>query len=171
MKEAERNKVLHRLWVRARAWPRREPTSSLRRMLVSPRAPDRLLALLLMREELRDGEPKTYFSIARRAIRDRDNNCRWQALIVVGEFIPYDPDAVWRVVARYAESKSQDMRVAVTVVLLEHLLENDFETFFRRVVKRIEAGSPYLRSLLPLCWGLTRAQEKRMRKYLSGETA
>lgn len=78
---------------------------------------------------------------------------------------------MWRVVTQYADSPSADMRMAVTVLLLEHLLEHDFETFFKRVVTRIEAGSRYMRSLLPVCWGLTKAQEARVRRYLSGAAA
>jgi hypothetical protein len=169
--EARRDRRLHRLRLRAREWPRRESTASLRRMLASHRTSERLLALLLMREQLVEGQPRDYLAMARRAVADPDNTCRWQALIVIGEFIPYNADVVWRVVAQYAESRSDDMRMAVTVLLLEHLLEHDFETFFKRVVKRIEAGSRYMRSLLSGCWGLTKAQEARVRRYLSEAAA
>ena len=56
-------------------------------------------------------------------------------------------------------------------LLLEHLLEDNFETFFTRTIKRIEAGSRHMRSLLPGCWGLTKAQERRVTRYLRGEAA
>jgi hypothetical protein len=140
-------------------------------MLASRRASDRLLALLLMREQLLEGKPEAYLGMARGAVEDTDNNCRWQALIVVSEFIPYNAEAVWRVAARYAESRSKDMRTAVTVLLLEELLVHDFETYFPRMVKRIEAGSRYMRSLLPGCWGLTRRQEARVKQYLGTKAA
>lgn len=140
-------------------------------MLSSPRASERLLALLIMRHQLNNGRPEVYLAMARSAVSDRQNDCRWQALIVVSDFIPHRPEAVWRVAVQHAESRSPDLRMAVTVLLLEELLVFDFETYFSRIKKRIEAGSSNLRSMLPACWGLTDEQERRVRTFLTEKAA
>ena len=157
---------LDRAWACADKWPRRESVNSLRRMLASSRARERLLALLIMRRQLHRGKPRAYFGLARGVVLDRNNNCRWQSLIVVGEFIPYAPRSVWDVAVRQADSRSGDMRMAVTVLLLESLLQYDFDAYFQRIVNRIEHGSRFMRSLLPGCWGLTRKQQLTVDRYL-----
>ena len=61
----------------------------------------RLEALVRMRHQIRTGGPRVgYLAVARRLVADPDNDCRWQALIVVGEFIDVKPSAVWQVVRR-----------------------------------------------------------------------
>ena len=94
--------------------------------------------------------PKRYFSLAKRMIDDPDNDCRWQAIIIVGEFIETHPSGVWKVVVRYGRSEDDDMRSAVATVLLEHLLEYHFQTFFPRV-KRETFRSPLFADTLARC--------------------
>lgn len=160
---------LDRAWERADAWPRWESVNSLRFMLASSRAHERLTALLIMRRQLRRGQPRAYLSLARSVVLDLDNNCRWQSLIVVGEFIEYAPEAVWKVAAQHSDSRSSDMRMAVSVLLLEHLLQYDFDTYFQRIVNRIECGAVHMRAMLSCCWGLTRGQHANIARYLLAE--
>jgi hypothetical protein len=104
----------------------------LSRMLRSRSADVRLYALFKIREQLNTRLRKGYFALARRSIVDPDNDCRWQALIVVGEFVESNPTRVWRVVMQYGVSKVADIRTAVATVLLEHLLEHHFTQIFPR---------------------------------------
>lgn len=68
------------------------------------------------------GLRRTYFDLARSLIDDCHNTCRWQAMIVIGEYIETDPARVWPIVEHYGQSDDEDMRAAVATVLLEHAL-------------------------------------------------
>jgi len=58
---------------------------------------------------------------------------RWQAIISIGGFIESDPEAVWTFIERWGGDPCEDLRAAVSTVLLEHLLEVQFDMFFDRV--------------------------------------
>jgi len=117
------------------------PTAELRQMCSDPSERDRLLALFVMRRQTAEQRLDVdYLELAKSLIEDENNDCRWQALIVIGEFIPADPEAVWRVVARYGVSDDPDMRMAVATVLLEHLIEL-FPATFRRWRSNISVNS------------------------------
>ena len=79
------------------------------------------------------------------------------------------PEAVWKVAAQHSDSRSSDMRMAVSVLLLEHLLQYDFDTYFQRIVNRIECGAVHMRAMLSCCWGLTRGQHANIARYLLAE--
>ena len=64
-----------------------------------------------------------------------ENDPRWQAIIVIGEFIETDPDAIWAFVKRWGRHRNNDLRAAVATVLLEHMLEHHFEKLFDLVKK------------------------------------
>ena len=129
-----------------------ESLKQLRQMASSPSAPKRLEALRSIRKRIESGHrPGGYLCLARRLIMDSDNDCRWQAMIVVGEYIDCDPEAVWEVVLEHGESPDEDMRAAVATVLLEHLLDSHFEAYFPRLKKKIDSGSPLLFDTFRLC--------------------
>ena len=105
-----------------------------------------------MRKQLGEGRDfKSYLRLARRMIDDPNNNCRWQALIVVGEFIEDHPDETWRVVKRYAVHEDSDMRMGVACVLLEHLLELHRAGFYGKV-RREAAAAALFAETLEMCW-------------------
>jgi hypothetical protein len=54
---------------------------------------------------------------------DPDNDIRWQAAVVIGEFIDSEPDRVWEIIVAHSDSADADLRTAVATVLLEHLLQ------------------------------------------------
>ena len=83
----------------------------------------------------------SYYRLARLLVDDPDNNCRWQALIILGEFVASAPERVWPIVRRYGEHRDPDMRTAVATILLEHPLERHFAAYLPRV-KRMVANSP-----------------------------
>lgn len=118
-------------------------------------------SLELMREAIAGGkDPAAFFDLARKLIGDEDNDCRWQAAIVVGESIESNPEGVWDVICEFAESQDEDMRDAIATVLLEHLLEHHFERFFDRVKGKVEAGSPMFADTLRRCWAFGEAESK-----------
>lgn len=118
-------------------------------------------SLRLMREAIADGQdPAAFFDLAHKRIGDDDNDCRWQAAIVVGESIESNAEGVWQVICEFAESPDEDMRDAIATVLLEHLLEHHFERFFDRVKGKVEAGSPMFADTLRRCWAFGQAESK-----------
>ena len=144
------------------AW--QEPSHfSLAELLTMSKSRDprvRLKALFLMRKQLRNGRPRRYLALAKRLVADPDKNCRWQALIVVGEFIRSNPEAVWKVICRRGVSADKDMRAGVATVLLEHLLEHHFSSFFPRVRTRVKKGSWRLADTLSSCLPFGRAKSR-----------
>ncbi len=126
-----------------------------------------------MRAQIQDGKPKGYLPLARKLIGDTDNTCRWQALIVVGEFIASEPKAVWRIVARYGRSKDEDMRSGVACVLLEHLLPRDFEYVFRELSMLVRSGNREITDTVCMCWvfDLTKRQVRRLQSLIGASVS
>lgn len=105
-----------------------------------------------MRQQIESGIPSSsFFNLARSLITDPDNDCRWQAVIVVGEDIEENPEPVWQVICQFGVSEDEDMRAAVATVLLEHLLEYHFAAYFPRLKEKIEGGTLLLADTLSRC--------------------
>ena len=58
---------------------------------------------------------------------------RWQAILELHEFIRTDPEPVWRFARRWGDFPDEDLRTAIAVCVLEHLLEHHFDIVFPRV--------------------------------------
>ncbi|MCK4293905.1 MAG: hypothetical protein KAY65_11960 [Planctomycetes bacterium] len=127
-------------------------TDELSTLAASKESGDRLFALALMRKQIKQGDdPSDYFDLARSLVGDADNNCRWQALVLISELIDSTPENVWDVVAEHGDSQDADMRTAIACVLLEHLLDFDFETYFAKVRDEIHKGRYRLIDTLETC--------------------
>ena len=61
---------------------------------------------------------------------DGELDPRWQVIIRVAEFIDSDPEAVWAFAAKWGQSEDDDLRMAISKCVLEHLLEYHFDLFF-----------------------------------------
>jgi len=123
----------NRIWHRVRTETDSSSLRKLTRMLRSRNGDARLAALFRVRKQMSTTRLKGYFTLGKSCMTDRDNDCRWQATIIVGEYIHLFPDKVWKVIAKFGRSSDRDMRVAVSSILLEHLLEQRFKQFFQRV--------------------------------------
>ena len=55
---------------------------------------------------------------------------RWQAIIQLHSFTQTDPEAMWAFARRWGEFPDEDLRTAIAVCVLEHLLEHHFELLF-----------------------------------------
>ena len=131
----------------------RHGSDTLRELAASTDPADRLRSLRLMREGIGAGDdPSIYLELAVPLVGDSDNNCRWQAIIVVGETVERNPEAVWKVACEHGTSADEDMRDAVATVLLEHLLEHHFDAYFPKLKQRIESGAYLLADTLSRCW-------------------
>jgi hypothetical protein len=153
--------VLRQEWNRVETDDTHYSISALAEMCASRNRRIRLRALLIMRKQLDKRSARRYLGLARHLVEDRNNTCRWQALIVVGESVRTNPEAVWRVVAKYGGSRDRDMRTAIATVLLEHLLEYHFRRYFPRVKRRILHGDAQFADTLRMCWAFGQADRRK----------
>jgi len=121
-----KNRALNRAWEAAKKEFRRFSLDQLAELAKSSEADQRLLVLALIRKQIASGD------------NPPDNNCRWQSLIVIAELIESDPDSVWDIVNECGDSDDDDMRMAIAKILLEHLLDRDFERYFVKVQEEIQ---------------------------------
>lgn len=138
-------------WNRVKRQGRRCTLVELQQGCASRAAKVRLRSLLTVRRQIHAGGLRQgYFHLAKRCVDDIDNNCRWQALIIIGEFIEICPDAVWQIVEEYGSHKDHDMRMGAATVLLEHLVEHDAK--YRKRAQKAAAIDQRFRETLAICW-------------------
>jgi hypothetical protein len=65
---------------------------------------------------------------------------RWQGIIAVGMFLDKEPESIWEFIEHWGVYPDDDLRMAIATVLLEHLLEMHFESFFPRVQQLVRAN-------------------------------
>lgn len=135
------------------------PLDELTSLARSQNVDDRKRALAAMRAAYTSTHPE-YLEIARGMIADVDNNCRWQATIVVGEFIQTHPAVVWEVVCEHGDSPDEDLRDAIATCLVEHLLEYHFDWVLPKLRKRITAGHRMLANTLRRSWPMGAAEAR-----------
>ena len=127
-----------------------------------------------MRREIGRGDlASKYFDIAESMIDDSHNTCRWQSIIVIGESMDDDPDRIWNVVKRYGDSKDEDMRSAIATVLLEHLLEANFNKYLANVKAQVSLGKSRFLDTLLKCSTFgddSEAQSKKIDSYIRKAT-
>jgi hypothetical protein len=74
-----------------------------------------------------------------RCADEGETDPRWQAVICVAEFIETDPEPVWAFALRWGRSSDDDLRMAISTCVLEHLLEHHFDAFIERVEEAARA--------------------------------
>lgn len=67
------------------------------------------------------------------AAPEGEQDPRWQAIIEVSEFIRTDREEVWAFIGKWGCHPDDDLRMALSTCLLEHLLEYHFEDYIARV--------------------------------------
>src|SRR3954471_7630664 len=95
------------LIIAADRWVERQHRLSMRTLTTMCNSSDKLTrikALRFMFQRSSASTPKAYLTIAERLIPDRSNECRWQALIVVSNFVESDPEDVWRIILKFGNS-------------------------------------------------------------------
>jgi hypothetical protein len=88
---------------------------------------------------------------------------RWQAILEIRWFLEDYPEPVWAFVARWGKHANADLRTAIGVCLLEHLLEYHFELVFPRV-KKLSRQSVRFGSTFQTCRKLGQAMLPRNEK-------
>jgi len=77
---------------------------------------------------------------------------RWQAMLTIGGFIPWHPEPIWQFVLRWGKHPQADLRSAIGVVLLEHLLADHFNLLFPRVRQAALASRRFTDTLRRCYW-------------------
>lgn len=123
--------------------------------LFSTNKDERLRGLLHIRHLIdNDRETNDLFDFAVRHIEDKDSDCRWQATIIIGEFLNTRQEEIWNIIITYGSSDNRDIRTAIATVLLEHFFEensNLFDTKFETIRQEISKGNKNLLYTLSMC--------------------
>lgn len=113
-----------------------------------------------------------YFKVVKPLLDDRDNDCKWQAFIVMGSYMETMPEETWEIILRYGSGTDYDTRSAVATVMLEHYFELNphlFDAKFREYKRLIKNGNKNLLDTLNGCrseWG-SDANKTRVARFLS----
>ena len=154
--------LLVRMFRRAEADKRAPTVDALRRQLRSADRDTRLLALVRMRHQIARGRlRKAFREMAAGLVEDRNTFCRWQATIIVGEFIHSSPQRVWAVARRLAYSPNADIRMAATTVLLEHLLEYQSQLMIPVFMAELDHGHRRFADAVGGCANFAESPHKR----------
>src|SRR5687768_4265237 len=113
------DRLLNRIDRLIKTDPRFHSLPKLRSHLRSRSRDIRLTALLRISHQIETGGLRQgYFNLAQPLTVDTDSMCRWQATLIIGEFIEDDPERVWRIARRLGMSPNADVRMAAATVLL-----------------------------------------------------
>ena len=94
---------------------------------------------------------------------DDDIDPRWQAIIEVGEFITTNPEEIWTFVARWGKHQDEDLRMAISSILLEHLLEYHFELIFPLVQIAVKKDRLFAKTFSS-CWKCGQSEDSKNEK-------
>ncbi|MEX2176586.1 MAG: hypothetical protein WD872_19630 [Pirellulaceae bacterium] len=90
---------------------------------------------------------------------------RWQAINLVGEFVRTEPRPIWEFIHRWGRHRQVDLRTAIAVCLLEHLLEYHFADYFPRVEQAALSSAPFGDTCLRI-WKFGQSEESANSKRL-----
>jgi hypothetical protein len=113
----------------------------------------RLRRIITNTERLLPGRPRP----------DDERDPRWQAIIRIGAHIPEQPEPIWAFTVKWGRHRQEDVRTAVAVVLLEHLLEHHFQLIFPRLRPELERSKRFA-DTLRRCWLVEAAWPPNARK-------
>lgn len=89
-----------------------------------------------------------------------ENDPRWQAIMRIEDFVETQPEAVWAFARRWGKHANPDLRSAIAVLLLEHLLEYHFDLIFPSVEGEVRTSKRF-KDTLKRCWKLGQAKNPR----------
>ena len=133
----------------------------LERLLASGSDNERVAALKTMRSQISNGQPPWCFDLARRHVGDRNTDVGWQSIIVIGEYISSGlrNEEIWSLIMECCEG-DDDMQEALSTVLLEHLLEYDFDRTIDKIRVSLPRKTTPLLNLLERCWRFGQPESK-----------
>jgi hypothetical protein len=104
----------------------------------------------LMRDSVRQPIMDVYTAIKRAeailpgtAAPKEELDPRWERILDVGQYLQSDPEPVWDFISRWGSHEDEDLRTAISLCLLEHLLGYHFDAIFPRVERRAAADERF----------------------------
>jgi hypothetical protein len=94
-------------------------------------------------------------------------DARWQAIIAVSEFIRADPEVVWSFARKWGAHPDEDLRMAISTCVLEHLLDYHFDAFISRVEEAAKADHLFAKTVSS-CWKFGESDEPTRAARLDG---
>lgn len=85
-------------------------------------------------------------------------DARWQAIIAVSEFIEAEPEVVWSFASKWGAHPDEDLRMAISTCVLEHLLEHHFDAFISRVEEAANVDQLFAETVSS-CWKFGQSDE------------
>ena len=98
---------------------------------------------------------------------DGQTDPRWQAIMRVEEHIQEQPDEVWRFARKWGTHANADLRTAIAVLLVEHLLAFHFSRIFPLASEACRQSARFA-DTLSRCWALGQAQRPQNMRRLRG---
>jgi hypothetical protein len=92
------------------------------------------------------------------AAPDGEIDPRWQAIIAVSEFIEAEPELVWSFGRKWGAHPDDDLRMAISTCVLEHLLEFHFDAFISRVEEAAKVDRLFSKTVSN-CWKFGQSHE------------
>ncbi len=132
---------------------------SLRELAASTKLNDRVLCL----DWLRNGTSvranvNFIIEVGEQLAWDRHEEVRWYACVrILGSYTGTHPKKIWGVIVRLGATRSPNLRSAVAVGLLEHLLEHHYDEYFPKVREKIEAGDRKMLEMLAISYHVGQA--------------
>jgi len=124
----------------------------LTRLAESPVATDRFFAVEMMGKQTKDKLVEEYFQLCRKLAGDPESDIHWQAMIYLIDELEKKSEEIWEVIAELGDSSDEDIRTAVACVLLEDLLDFDYDTYFPKVKEAVRKGRYRFINTLSYCW-------------------
>jgi hypothetical protein len=85
------------------------------------------------------------------------NDPRWQAIMKIEDHIQNHPDKVWDFARKWGTHPNTDLRTAIAVLLIEHLIQCHFERIFPKVEVACSQSRRFCDTFLR-CWPLGQAE-------------
>src|SRR5258708_22542651 len=92
------------------------------------------------------------------AARPGETDTRWQAIMLIEDFVKQDPTAIMPFVLKWGVHEEEDLRAAIACLLLERLLEFHFETIFPQV-EQTALASPLFADTFLKAWKLGQSEQ------------
>ena len=72
--------------------------------------------------------------------------------MLIEDHIPEQPEPIWSFTLKWGKHPQEDLRTAIAVLLLEHLLEHHFELVYPRVKVEVERSERFADTLRRCYW-------------------
>ena len=89
---------------------------------------------------------------------EAERDPRWQAIMLIEDFVETEPEAILSFVLKWGRHEQEDLRTAIAVLLVEHLLEFHFQLIFPHIEKAALGNCLFADTFLR-AWKLGEAKE------------